>query len=278
MERSNSPQLMWVTDRIHSDAPVPELARLASAAGVDLIHIREHGLDPLPLELLVRAIKAVIEPRTSIVLNSNLELARELNVGAHLPESGPTVEAARDTLGAGALIGRSVHSPESAAASKGASYLVAGHVYETSSKAGIAPIGLDGFAGIMAAAPAPVFAIGGVTPARVPELRSRGAVGVAVMSPLTHIESIHQTVVDFRNALERTVTDVKPNTIDATINGKLAVLSAGTTIAAFLAGRELHERLVVVERNGEIVKRDTFADVVIEKGDLLEIVHFVGGG
>jgi thiazole synthase len=33
-----------------------------------------------------------------------------------------------------------------------------------------------------------------------------------------------------------------------------------------------------VERNGEMVPRSTLAEVVLADGDVLEIVHFVGGG
>lgn len=35
---------------------------------------------------------------------------------------------------------------------------------------------------------------------------------------------------------------------------------------------------VAVERNGEIVPRATFGDVVLSDGDVLEVVQFVGGG
>ena len=41
---------------------------------------------------------------------------------------------------------------------------------------------------------------------------------------------------------------------------------------------DLQDRLVVVERNGQIVARPAYANTSIEAGDVLEIVHFVGGG
>lgn len=272
------PVLMWVTDRNHSDAPLPELAGPASAAGVNLIQIREGSLDRLPLELLVRAIQHVVQPSTNIVVNGDIALARRLGVGVHLPEAGSPIEDARAALGPDALVGRSVHSARSAADSAGASYLVAGHVYETGSKPGREPLGLDRFASLVQVATAPVLAIGGVTPKRVPDVIDRGAAGVAVLSPLTKRATIEGTVRTYRDALEQSMTQTVNETITATINGKSTELPASTTVSAFLAGRELHERLVVVERNGEIIKRSTFPKVVIEEGDLLEIVHFVGGG
>ncbi|MFT4040570.1 MAG: sulfur carrier protein ThiS, partial [Thermomicrobiales bacterium] len=99
-----------------------------------------------------------------------------------------------------------------------------------------------------------------------------------VLSPFTSKQMIRENVLAYRSALEASVTETAGPTISATINGKPTELLAGTTVAEFLTGRELHERLVVVERNGEIIKRAIFPEVIIEEGDLLEIVHFVGGG
>ncbi len=55
------PILMWVTDRRRSDATLPELAGPASLGGVDIVQVREPGLDRLPAELLVRAICSVVQ-------------------------------------------------------------------------------------------------------------------------------------------------------------------------------------------------------------------------
>ena len=52
----------------------------------------------------------------------------------------------------------------------------------------------------------------------------------------------------------------------------------GLTLRGLLAHFELHERLVVVERNKEIVRRGDYAAVVVGQGDVIELVHFVGGG
>jgi len=274
----DSPLLMWVTDRIHADAPLPELAQAANGSSFDLIQVREPGLDRLPLELLVRAIKTVAGSESSVVVNSDIELARKLGVGVHLPEAGPSIESARAVLGTDTVVGRSIHSIEAAASSEGASYLIAGHIFDTASKENRPPIGIDQLRGIVESAPAPVLAIGGITPERVATVLRAGAAGIAVMSPLTKLGTIAEQARAYRAALEQQMDEQNGGMITATINGNPANLPAGTTISDFLAGRELHERLVVVERNGEIVKRSLFPDVAIEEGDLLEIVHFVGGG
>jgi thiamine biosynthesis protein ThiS len=64
-----------------------------------------------------------------------------------------------------------------------------------------------------------------------------------------------------------------------TLNGDLRELPAGSTIASLLASLQLDPRLVVVERNRDILRdRDTFGETAVAAGDTIEIVHFVGGG
>jgi sulfur carrier protein len=62
------------------------------------------------------------------------------------------------------------------------------------------------------------------------------------------------------------------------INGEPRDVPAGLSVERLLDHLELHPRLVVVERNGEILRRDGYADAHLEDGDSLELVHFVGGG
>lgn len=62
------------------------------------------------------------------------------------------------------------------------------------------------------------------------------------------------------------------------LNGDPRSVAAGTSIAALVADIRLNPAKVAVERNREIVPRSTLADVELADGDVLEIVHFVGGG
>ncbi len=67
-------------------------------------------------------------------------------------------------------------------------------------------------------------------------------------------------------------------TIEITLNGEDRTLPAGLTVRGLLQHLDLHERLVVVERNRQIIRRDDYADVEVAAGDTIELVHFVGGG
>lgn len=63
-----------------------------------------------------------------------------------------------------------------------------------------------------------------------------------------------------------------------TLNGKERRVRGGLSLSELIAELDLQDRLVVVERNGQIVARPAYANTSIEAGDVLEIVHFVGGG
>ncbi len=66
--------------------------------------------------------------------------------------------------------------------------------------------------------------------------------------------------------------------ISVAVNGDAMELPAGITLAALIGRLALDTRKVAVERNREIVSRSTYGVVVLQEGDALEIVHFIGGG
>ena len=54
--------------------------------------------------------------------------------------------------------------------------------------------------------------------------------------------------------------------------------AAGKTIAEYLETTDYNPLRIAVERNGEIVPKATYAETVLQDGDSVEIVNFVGGG
>lgn len=65
------------------------------------------------------------------------------------------------------------------------------------------------------------------------------------------------------------------------INGRSEVLSdlaAASPLATAISGLGLKADRIAVEHNGTIVPRDRWAEIALQPGDRLEIVHFVGGG
>jgi len=66
--------------------------------------------------------------------------------------------------------------------------------------------------------------------------------------------------------------------IQVRLNGKDREIASDLTVGDLLESLELNPHLVVVELNREILPRDALADVRVQEGDQVELVHFVGGG
>lgn len=67
-------------------------------------------------------------------------------------------------------------------------------------------------------------------------------------------------------------------TVSIVVNGEHKRVTGGITLAQLASELGLVPEKVAVERNLEVVPRSTLAHVVVEDGDEIEIVHFVGGG
>jgi len=63
-----------------------------------------------------------------------------------------------------------------------------------------------------------------------------------------------------------------------TINGEVREVPDGLSLAGLLLQLGLTQGLVAIERNREVVPRREHASVLVQPGDVLEIVQFVGGG
>jgi thiamine biosynthesis protein ThiS len=75
-----------------------------------------------------------------------------------------------------------------------------------------------------------------------------------------------------------TQTEIR-RSISLTVNGERKDLSPGSTISNLLQLLELHPQMVVVELNRSIIRdRGAFPATVLQDGDSVELVHFVGGG
>lgn len=62
------------------------------------------------------------------------------------------------------------------------------------------------------------------------------------------------------------------------VNGEQHVMARKLTVEEFLESIGLDSRKVAVERNHEIVTRSAYGSTLLDEGDQIEIVHFIGGG
>ena len=173
---------MLVTDRQETRGrDLVDVVEAAVVGGVGLVQVRERELPEAEVEVLLRRILDRLDGMpVRVLVNSYPALARRLAIGLHLPASAPPPAPPRPSL-----LGRAVHDGSEArqALAESASYVVVGPVFPTGSKLGHPGAGLETLAGLTRmVAPLPVFAIGGLTPERVPLVREAGAHGVAVRS------------------------------------------------------------------------------------------------
>lgn len=122
-------------------------------------------------------------PEIQWIVNDDERLARARLCGLHLPAARPP-RASRTAFGP---YGRSVHDEAELrrALEEDLDYLVVGTIYRSDSKPGAAAAGAGWITRAREiAGQVPIFAIGGVTHEKVPELLRAGAYGVAVCGAL----------------------------------------------------------------------------------------------
>lgn len=175
--------------RLCSGNFMQQIERLATSP-VKAILLREKDLNPVEYRELAEAVlKICRQHNKECILHGNYSLAAELRIPLHLP-----LDKLRGHSGqpkALVKLGVSVHSLDDAAAAVqlGANYLIAGHIFATECKRGLAPRGLDFLRQICAAVPLPVYAVGGITLARLPSVMAQGAAGGCMMSDCMKADS-----------------------------------------------------------------------------------------
>jgi sulfur carrier protein len=63
-----------------------------------------------------------------------------------------------------------------------------------------------------------------------------------------------------------------------TVNGEKRKLEEPLKLTAFLETLDFNPRYVAVAHNGTVLQRQQWPEVVLQDGDVLEIVRMVGGG
>jgi thiamine-phosphate pyrophosphorylase len=184
------------------------LVRHAAAAGVNLVQVRERGLDDRHLLALTRAIVGAVEGTSArVVVNDRVDIALAAGAdGVHLRADSPPAMAVRAIVPGGFLIGRSVHSEGEAvdAAGTGVDYLILGTIFPTASKppAG-ATLGLEPLARAARAIEVPILAIGGITADNVGKVAAAGAAGVAAIGLFADVpnQAEHEAGAAFQTLL-----------------------------------------------------------------------------
>jgi thiamine-phosphate pyrophosphorylase len=200
--------LCLVTDRSQVTGTLEEAVEACLGAGLKAVQLREKDLAAPDLLSLARRLRdSTRRHGAKLFINDRADVA--LGVGADGVQRAGTslpVSALRSFSPPGFLIGASVHSVAEgrAAEPEGADFLLFGPVYDTPSKRQYGPPqGLAALERIASTVRLPVFAVGGVTPARAAEVTRAGASGVAVIAAILGVERPADAVKAFLDALGR---------------------------------------------------------------------------
>lgn len=182
--------LIAVTDSASCPRPLAEqIERLTKLTELrpQAVILRAKSLDKAAYRTLaLQAQQSCEAAGIALILHSDWQLARELGISMlHLPlallRQISEYERAYFTC-----LSTSVHSVGEAqeAQELGATVLIAGHIYTTQCKAGLAPRGLGFLQAVCSAVSLPVYAIGGIgfDATQHAELQANGARGACVMS------------------------------------------------------------------------------------------------
>ena len=66
--------------------------------------------------------------------------------------------------------------------------------------------------------------------------------------------------------------------IAVTINGKPVQLEDSVSLEQFLDERDVDPKFVAVAYNGNVLQKEDYNGIVLNEGDMVEIVQPVGGG
>jgi thiamine-phosphate pyrophosphorylase len=174
--RLEAARLYLVIEARVARAVVPE----ALAGGVDMVQLREKHASDDEIVAVGRELRSICDAADALLIvndRADLALACEAD-GVHVGQDDEPVDQVRGLVGPDVLIGLSTHSPAQIDAAGDADYLGVGPVFETATKPGLAPVGIELVRYASEHATKPWFAIGGIDAERAADI---GAERIAVV-------------------------------------------------------------------------------------------------
>lgn len=193
-KRLDASLLYLCTDARTGRGDLAEFADAALAGGVDIIQLRDKGLEARQELTALETMREACERHGAMLaVNDRADIARAVRADVlHLGQRDLPVPMARDIIGADPVIGRSNNDPEAAARSAqepGSDYFCVGPTWATPTKPGRPAAGLE----LVERAAAldsdrPWFAIGGIDLTNIDQVLSAGATRVVVVRAITEAE------------------------------------------------------------------------------------------
>ncbi|QIZ69942.1 thiamine phosphate synthase [Oxynema aestuarii] len=183
------------------------IVEAALQGGLTLVQYRDKDSNDCDrLRMAQKLCRLCHDYKALFIINDRVDLALAVEAdGVHLGQQDVPLALARELLGPHRIIGRSTTNSEELqrALLEGADYIGVGPVYQTPTKAGKTPAGLDYVRYAAENSPIPWFAIGGIDMSNLNEVISGGAERVAVVRAICDAEQPTLVTQYFLSQLNR---------------------------------------------------------------------------
>lgn len=176
--------IICITNRTLCQKPFLTQIQLIAKKQPAAIILREKDLDQTHYQALAQACLQICQQEhIPLIVHSYPQVARNLNISQIHLSFLQFLELSNALTDFG-IKGVSIHSVEQAVIAQklGASYLIAGHIFETDCKKGLPARGLSFLSEICESVSIPVFAVGGMTSEKLTMIQKTGAKGICIMS------------------------------------------------------------------------------------------------
>lgn len=200
--------LYLITDRHQTlGRNLLKVVQEAIDGGVQAVQLREKDLCPRDLYELAISLRLMThQAGVRLFINDRVDLAMAVNAdGVHLRSDSFPISAVRKIIGSTKQIGVSTHSLREIreAEKMGADFVTLGPIYYTPSKDVFGkPLGPLVIEEAKKESRIPIFALGGLTIARVPEVMNRGCDGIGVISAILGSHVVKENTHAFRKAIQ----------------------------------------------------------------------------
>ncbi|WP_017605964.1 thiamine phosphate synthase [Nocardiopsis alkaliphila] len=206
-KRLDTSFLYLCTDARTERGDLADFADAALAGGVDIIQLRDKGLEAREELDALEVLREACERHGALLaVNDRADIARAVRADVlHLGQRDLPVPMARDIIGADPLIGRSNNDARAASASAeelGSDYFCVGPTWATPTKPGRPAAGLE----LVERAAAlnterPWFAIGGIDLTNIDQVLDAGAQRVVVVRAITEAADPRAAAAALRECL-----------------------------------------------------------------------------
>jgi thiamine-phosphate pyrophosphorylase len=196
---------IYVITDAESPWSLRDQVNFAAEGGAHLIQYRDKQIsDEGYFRIALQLLKDLKGYECELILNDRIGVARELQqCGLHVGQGDGKLASIKAQLSPNQLLGLSIehYSQINEADQQLVDYFGSGPVRATQTKSDHAPpIGFDGLREAVNLSSIPTYAIGGMSAADIPTLKSIGVEGIAVVSAFTRSDNPKQSVEHLRQA------------------------------------------------------------------------------